>query len=185
MLSIQYYPFGCQNGQQNRQHTSLRILLDSPRSLVPVLSVHAVHFTLQTRSRHRIAQRQDTLATAGARSIWRSRWHVRAGGRSSAYRRRARSTACVSARWRLLTPSSPAPSWCCGRLRAKTTRGLHLGCDGPKLLNRRAYRHCQPTEPDGSHLRGPGWPRPNFSSFSHGKVDPPQHFHRISAHKVI
>ena len=139
----------------------------------------------KARSTHNIAQRQDTLATAGARSIWRSRWHVRAGGRSSAYRRRARSTACVSARWRLLTPSSPAPSWCCGRLRAKTTRGLHLGCAGPKLLNRRAYRHCQPTEPDGSHLRGPGWPRPNFSSFSHGKVDPPQHFHRISAHKVI
>jgi hypothetical protein len=48
MLSIQYYPFGCQNGQQNRQHTSLRILLDSPRSLLPMQSVHAVHFTLRS-----------------------------------------------------------------------------------------------------------------------------------------
>jgi hypothetical protein len=48
MLSIQYYPFGCQNGQQNRQHASLRISLDNPRSLVPMLSVHAVHFALQS-----------------------------------------------------------------------------------------------------------------------------------------
>ena len=44
MLSIQYYPFGCQNGQQNRQHSSLRIAL----SAVPMLSVHAVHITLQS-----------------------------------------------------------------------------------------------------------------------------------------
>ena len=44
MLSIQYYPFGCQNGQQNRQHSSLRIA----RSAIPMLSVHAVHFALQS-----------------------------------------------------------------------------------------------------------------------------------------
>jgi hypothetical protein len=37
-----YYPFGCQSGQQNRQNSSLRILTDSPRSLLPMLSVHAV-----------------------------------------------------------------------------------------------------------------------------------------------
>jgi len=44
MLSIQYYPFGCQNRQQNRQHSSLRIA----RSAIPMLSVHAVHFALQS-----------------------------------------------------------------------------------------------------------------------------------------
>ena len=44
MLSIQYYPFGCQNGQQNRQHSSLRIA----GSATPMLSVHAVHFTLRS-----------------------------------------------------------------------------------------------------------------------------------------
>ena len=45
MLSIQYYPFGCQNGQQNRQHTGLRISSDS---LLPMRSVHAVHFAIQS-----------------------------------------------------------------------------------------------------------------------------------------
>src|SRR6185437_10669181 len=44
MLSIQYYPFGCQNGQQNRQHSRLRIA----GSAIPMLSVHAVHFALQS-----------------------------------------------------------------------------------------------------------------------------------------
>src|SRR5271170_5717684 len=44
MLSIQYYPVGCQNGQQNRQHSSPRIA----RSAIPMLSVHAVHFALQS-----------------------------------------------------------------------------------------------------------------------------------------
>ncbi len=47
MLSIQYYPFGCQNGQQNRQHASLRI---AP-SATPVLSAHAVHLLSEARSR--------------------------------------------------------------------------------------------------------------------------------------
>jgi hypothetical protein len=47
MLSIQYYPFGCQNGQQNRQHASLRI---AP-SATPVLPAHAVHLLSEARFR--------------------------------------------------------------------------------------------------------------------------------------
>src|ERR1035438_8610260 len=56
MLSIQYYPFGCQNGQQNRQHASLRI---AP-SATPMLSVHAVHFILRSsfQAQYSTARRQ-------------------------------------------------------------------------------------------------------------------------------
>src|ERR1035441_9815628 len=60
MLSIQYYPFGCQNGQQNRQQASLRI---AP-SATPMLSAHAVHLLSEARSRHNIAQRAGTPGRA-------------------------------------------------------------------------------------------------------------------------
>jgi hypothetical protein len=44
MLSIQNHPFGCQNGQQNIQHASLRIrVATGPQIAIPTLSVHAVH----------------------------------------------------------------------------------------------------------------------------------------------
>ncbi len=73
MLSIQYYPFGCQNGQQNRQHSSLRIPAEQPEKPAS----HAVRpccpFLLsKARSRHRIPQRQDgrgLIRGAGVRGV--------------------------------------------------------------------------------------------------------------------
>src|ERR1017187_1188261 len=51
MLSIQYYPFRLQNGQQNRPHTSLAI----SRPAVPMVSISLSN----ARFRHTIAQCEE------------------------------------------------------------------------------------------------------------------------------
>jgi hypothetical protein len=67
MLSTQYYPFGCQNGQ----HSSLRIRPDtSPEIPFPMLSVHAVHPAVHPAVQSSFqAQNTTTTATWGF-SCW-------------------------------------------------------------------------------------------------------------------
>jgi len=47
--------------------TSLRIMVDSPRSLLPMLSVHAVHFTFQSSFQAQNNTRQDGDGADGGR----------------------------------------------------------------------------------------------------------------------
>src|ERR1700722_19421563 len=86
MLSIQYYPFGCQNGQQNRQHTSLRIA----RSTIPVLFIYAVHSALQSSFQ---AQYSTTHQAAWAHRLggtsledWATRRKTHASSECSSFR---------------------------------------------------------------------------------------------------
>jgi hypothetical protein len=133
MLSIQYYPFGCQNGQRNRQHASLRIMPDSPTSLLPLCPFVLSILLSKARSRHRIAQRQDSCGAyqvgfSGGSGIL----HEPA---SAAWRERRFTDShyqCSLRRWCWLSRSLPG-EWdtICVRDVCKTSRSRNLAnCRG-------------------------------------------------------